>query len=226
MKSKLGLIVLVLFVVSFSIGFGAYAAVKYSLVINGKTVKADIKVINGATYIPVSALAANLKGIKTKVDTKTGIIRIDEPKPTPTPSAKPTPTPTPAPAPAPAPKFITQTDLPYTINATNGMSLTVNSYSASSSGVTFNFTLTNNSSVSDKGETMTSTWELYDGKNTLKYIDQDRIFYDSLYLRSGQSVTGNVNFRGISNPNAEKFTLYGGLWQYIDKEDFKIVFMI
>ncbi|MFC5401319.1 DUF4352 domain-containing protein [Cohnella soli] len=85
MKKKLLIASTVMALVVASFSLGAYAAVKYSLVINGKSVKADIKVINGTPYIPITALSGNLKGVTTKVDSKTGIIKIDEPKPATTP---------------------------------------------------------------------------------------------------------------------------------------------
>lgn len=119
---------------------------------------------------------------------------------------------------------ISKADLPFTLNAKNGISLTINSVSASTGGIKMNITLKNNSTVSDKGGIMTSTWEFYDGKSTIKFLNQDQIFYTS-YLRCGQAITGDVNFAGLSN-STSSIILYGGLWQYIDKEGFKITINI
>jgi cell division protein FtsB len=128
--------------------------------------------------------------------------------------------------PGPKPKsMITKSDLPYTHKAKNGMQLTINSYTADTSGVKINMTITNTSSVSDKGELMTSTWELFDGKTTLKFLDQDDLFWDTNYLRAGQSVTGDVIFKGLTQ-TTDSFDLYGKLWQYIDAEDFKLTFKV
>ncbi|SOC12721.1 hypothetical protein SAMN05880501_10742 [Ureibacillus xyleni] len=121
--------------------------------------------------------------------------------------------------------LIKKSDLPYTHTAKNGMSLRINSYEATSGGIKLNITLKNNSTVSDKGDIMTSTWEIYDGKNTLKFLDQDDTFWDIDYLRAGQEVTGDVIYKGLTT-TTNTFTLYGSLWQYIDAEEFKLTFSV
>jgi hypothetical protein len=121
--------------------------------------------------------------------------------------------------------LISKSDLPYTFDAKNDMSITINSYDISSNGISINLTLTNKSSVSDKGLVMTSTYEIYDGKNTLKFVDQDRIFYDTREIRAGQSITGNVKFKGLTQ-TTDKISLFGKLWQYINTEEFKFNFKV
>ena len=113
-------------------------------------------------------------------------------------------------------------DLPVTIDAYNGMSVTINSLVPSTSGVLMNITMKNNSSVSDKGDPMVSTWEFYDGTRTLEDVSIDRIFYDTNYLRSGQEISGNIGYQGMT-AGSETLILYGGLWQYIDREEIKVI---
>ena len=113
-------------------------------------------------------------------------------------------------------------ELPITINAYNGISLIINSVSAKTTGILMNITMKNNSTVSDKGDPMVSTWEFFDGTRTLEYISADRIFYDVDYLRSGQEITGNIGYQGMT-PGTNTLILYGGLWQYIDMEEFKVI---
>lgn len=122
-------------------------------------------------------------------------------------------------------EVIGKAELPYNVKAKNGMALTINDYEANSSGVRFNVTLTNHSTMSEDGDIMLSTYEIYDGKDTLNFRDMDSSFYDVSKLRSEQSVTGNVTFNGLSH-ETDVFTLYGGLWQGMDREEFKIKFTV
>lgn len=117
---------------------------------------------------------------------------------------------------------VKMSELPITVVAKNGMQLTINSIDARTTGVMMNITMKNNSTVSDKGDPMVSTWEFYDGFSTLEHQVSDDIFWDINYLRSGQEITGNVGFDGMS-ANAKTITLYGKLWQWIDTEEFKII---
>jgi hypothetical protein len=89
MKRKVALSLLVFICFLSSVGIGAYAAVKHSLMINGKKVTADIKVINGTPYIPLSALTKNLKSVTIKYDAKAGTIKVDEPEPVKEPAKEP-----------------------------------------------------------------------------------------------------------------------------------------
>lgn len=204
---------------SMSIAIGSYAAVKTILIVNGKTSNADFKIINGTTYVPLR-VAADLFG--AQLTYSPGVITLNTNNSSSgesSSSSLPTQT-------ASTKTVIGASDLPYTIKAKNGMALTINSYSASTNGVSINVTVTNNSQTSDKGDLMTSTWEIYDGKNTLKFVDQDRLFWDTNNIYSGQSVTGTLKFDGLSSSSVSTFSLNGGLWQYIDKEDFKITFSV
>ncbi|TVX97350.1 copper amine oxidase [Cohnella terricola] len=59
-----------------SFGVGAYAATKYSLIVNGKLVKADIREINGTQYAPIKTITDAIGGYDYKYDKKTGAIDI------------------------------------------------------------------------------------------------------------------------------------------------------
>jgi hypothetical protein len=89
MKRKAALSLLVFICILSSVSIGAYAAIKQSLIINGKKVTADIKVISGTPYIPLTALTKNLKNVTIKYDAKAGTIKIDEPKPAKEPAKDP-----------------------------------------------------------------------------------------------------------------------------------------
>jgi hypothetical protein len=169
---------------------------------------------NGTTYLPVRAVAEALNS-EIQWNSVTQTISIQSKQPTNSQVEQPKAT----------DKVVTKADLPYTVKANNGMQITINSYSASSGGIVLNITLTNTSTVSDKGMVMTSTYEIYDGKSTLKFIDQDRVFWDTDYMRASQSITGNITFNGLSH-ETESFILYASLWQYIDAEDVKITFKV
>jgi len=223
MKRKfiIGLIVILLLMssIAFAQGFKEKIEVMFNAInlqVNGIPVNADNILYNGTTYVPLRAIAEMLdKEVIWDGETYTAKINnrsVEQQETTENISSK-------------EKDIITKADLPYTINAKNGMSLKINSYTASKRGIKFNLTLTNNSSVSDKGQKMISVYEIYDGKETLKFISMDDIFYDVHYLRAGQSVTGDVVFQGLSH-DASTFTLYGGLWQYIDREEFKITFKV
>lgn len=179
-----------------------------NIAVNGKPVKADNILYKGTTYVPLRAISEMLrKDVDWNGDTNTASINDKDLN-----KADPK-------------DVIGKSDLPYTVRAKNDMAITINSYEASKSGIKLNVTMTNHSSVSDKGKIMLSTYDIYDGKETLKFISMDRVFYDTDYLRAGQSVTGDVIYSGLSH-ETDTFTLYGKLWQYIDTEEFKITFKV
>jgi hypothetical protein len=187
-----------------------------SILADGKTytdIGAPIMNHNGTTYVPLRSVG-DLIGATVTWNGELSRIEIRSKA-----------TVTASPSSAPQKEIIGKADLPYKIDATNGMSLSVNSYTASSGGIEIDITLTNNSTVSDKGDDMVSVYEIYDGKNTLETIGRDRIFVDTNYIRSGQSITGKVSFKGLSH-ETDTFTLYGGLWQYVDREEFEITFKV
>ena len=182
-----------------------------NLTVNGAKVDAETIVYNETTYVPLRAAAEMLgKDVGWDQATQTASINDMVEKAKEKPIVK---------------DLITKSDLPYSIRAKNNMEITINDYEASTGGIRLNVTMTNHSTVSDKGKIMLSTYEIYDGKETLKFVEMDRIFYDVSYLRAGQSVTGDVKYHGLSY-NANSFTLYGKLWQYIDTEEFKINFKV
>lgn len=201
--------------------------------VNGQAIKLSIapKMINGTTLVPLrfisESLGANVDwnpSTKTIKITQSDIVTVEKDlTPTPTPTQKdiePTPTPI-----TTQKDLIKKSDLPYTHKASNGISLTINSYEASSGGIKFNMTLKNHSTVSNRGIIMNSTWDIYDGKSTLDFIEQDDIFWDIDYLRAGQEVTGDVIYKGLST-TTNTFTLYGALWQYVNAEDFELTFQV
>ncbi|MCM3042470.1 stalk domain-containing protein [Paenibacillus motobuensis] len=87
MKKKL-LITLGIFLLSVSIATGAFAATKYSIVVNGNKINADIKVINGSTYVPLRVVSEAL-GAKVSLDN--GTINITNPIQNSIPVQQPTP---------------------------------------------------------------------------------------------------------------------------------------
>lgn len=76
MKKKL--LITLSFVLCFMIAFsaGIYAATNYTLVVNGKKVNADIKVINGTTYLPLRAIGT-LLGAKVDYNASTHTITVN-----------------------------------------------------------------------------------------------------------------------------------------------------
>lgn len=183
---------------------------KVNIIVNGEVVEGDNILYDGTTYVPLRAIGEMLdKDIGWDGDTNTASIN-DKKASVPKPVKK---------------DLIGKEDLPYMVRAKNDMAITINSYTATTEGIKLNITMTNHSSVSDKGDLMLTTYEIYDGKNTLKYIDMDDAFWDISYLRAGQSVTGNIAYQGLTH-DTDTFTLYGGLWQYIDREEFKINFKV
>ncbi|WP_239615176.1 DUF4352 domain-containing protein [Cohnella mopanensis] len=77
MKKKLALSLMILVVVFASLALGAYAAAKYSLSINGKQAKGEVKIIDGSIYVPLAALSS-LENITVKRDAKKGTIAITD----------------------------------------------------------------------------------------------------------------------------------------------------
>jgi hypothetical protein len=75
MKKKflisLGLVSLMLF----SMAFGAFAAAKITLIVNGKTANADVKIIDGSSYVPLRAVS-QLLGADVNWDGTTKTITI------------------------------------------------------------------------------------------------------------------------------------------------------
>ncbi|MDX2330422.1 hypothetical protein GOL43_33690, partial [Sinorhizobium medicae] len=80
MRKKITLSIVVLSVLMMSITFGVYAAVKHSLIINGKTINADIKVINGTTYVPLRVITENVESIDLKYDPSNKTITVNDRK--------------------------------------------------------------------------------------------------------------------------------------------------
>lgn len=185
---------------------------RIGLTVNGKEIKQETWYHDQAkTYVPLRAVSEAL-GAEVNYNQETMSADITLPTQQ-------------TPKPSETKDLIIQSDLPYTLNASNSMSLTINSYSASSDEVVFNVTITNNSKTSDKGDLMTSTWEVYDGKSTLKFVDQDQALWDISYLRAGQSITGDIKYEGLSQ-ETDSISLFGSLWQYIDSDEFKLNFKI
>ncbi|MFD1957150.1 stalk domain-containing protein [Paenibacillus thailandensis] len=83
MKKKLLAAGLITATLGMSIGFGAFAASKLTLVVNGTVAKVDPVVINGTTYVPVRA-AAELLGATVGYDQQTGTVTVTSEGSTPT----------------------------------------------------------------------------------------------------------------------------------------------
>lgn len=75
MKKKLLLSTAALSLALMSAGIGAYAATKFTLVVNGKVANVEPKVIDGTTYIPVRA-AAELLGAEVGYDAVTRTVTV------------------------------------------------------------------------------------------------------------------------------------------------------
>lgn len=196
----------------------AIAGNAIKLIVNGTEVKSDVppQVINGRTLVPARALAEALgasvswDGANNAVVIKSGTSNLLQGTVNVVPDRQ---------------TIISKKDLPYTVNAKNGMKLTINNYSATTTGIKFNITLTN-TSMTDKGQTMTTSWTIYDGKNTLKSISQDDAFYDNwLSLHAGQSITGDTVYEGLSY-NASTFYWEIRLSNGINYENFKLKFNV
>jgi hypothetical protein len=191
------------------------------LVINGQEISPDVppQIIDGRVMVPARFVAEPL-GATVTWDGVSQTVYINS-------GASPTLAPSPDPVQAAQPQVITKKDLPYTYNAKNGMSMTINDYSASKTGILFNFTFKNNSSVVNRGDAMCGTYSVYDGQSTLKFIDQDAVFFDTFLhpLRAGQSATGNVSFEGLSR-DADKIILIGDLEQGLNYEKFELTFKV
>ncbi|TYP67711.1 stalk domain-containing protein [Paenibacillus methanolicus] len=76
MKKKILISLGLTSVVAASVAFGAFAANKLTLVVNGKVSSAETKVISGTTYVPLRA-AAELLGAEVKYDASTGRVEIN-----------------------------------------------------------------------------------------------------------------------------------------------------
>jgi hypothetical protein len=76
MKKKVLLTLAIILGLAAAFGAGAYAATKYTLLINGKKVDADVRVINGTTYLPLRTIGT-LLGAKVGYNASTHTITVD-----------------------------------------------------------------------------------------------------------------------------------------------------
>jgi hypothetical protein len=60
MKRKVLLVTGLLIIIAVSVAFGAYAAPNIKLIINGKTINANVQVVNGSTYVPLRVVSETL----------------------------------------------------------------------------------------------------------------------------------------------------------------------
>lgn len=81
MKRKLFFTSIALLTVLLSVSAGAYAASKIQLIINGKEINADIKVIKGTTYVPLRVISENLEDVTLNYDSDKNRITIENTKP-------------------------------------------------------------------------------------------------------------------------------------------------
>jgi hypothetical protein len=75
MKRKIVLSLIIVLVLISSVSFGAFAATKMKVIVNGKTSTVDPIVIKGVTYVPLRA-AADMLGAKVNFDASTNTVRI------------------------------------------------------------------------------------------------------------------------------------------------------
>lgn len=75
MKKKIAISSLLLVIVTSAFMLGAYAASSVKLWINGKQVSADVKTINGTTYVPLRVVSEKL-GANVKWDSANNVISI------------------------------------------------------------------------------------------------------------------------------------------------------
>lgn len=86
-KLLISAIASIMLVSSFSAG--AYAATKFKLIVNGKASSADIREINGSTYVPLKSVA-ELLGANVSFDNSTKTVTItSQGQPAPAPSSAP-----------------------------------------------------------------------------------------------------------------------------------------
>jgi hypothetical protein len=96
--------------------------------------------------------------------------------------------------------------LPVTVSSDNGMVLTVNKVLVTGSTVTFNITLKNTGGAT--GDSMFSSTDVQAGSSKLKFLSQDKVFYDGfLSFYPGLQVDGNVTFGGVP-AGTRKITWY------------------
>ncbi|CAM4187169.1 Excalibur calcium-binding domain-containing protein [Paenibacillus alkaliterrae] len=75
MRRKLFLSLVIALLMFAAAGIGAYAATKFTIIVNGKVANVDAKVINGTTYLPLRA-TGELLGAKVEWEGSTKTIRI------------------------------------------------------------------------------------------------------------------------------------------------------
>ncbi|KKC49548.1 hypothetical protein VE23_24945 [Paenibacillus sp. D9] len=75
MKKKIIIVTLGALILMASASFGAYAATKLVLVVDGKVQGAEPKIINGTTYVPLTAVSKAL-GATASFDKKTGTVTV------------------------------------------------------------------------------------------------------------------------------------------------------
>ncbi|SFI59210.1 protein of unknown function [Paenibacillus sp. UNC496MF] len=76
MKKKIIVTTAVTSVIAISTAFGAYAATKFTIMVNGKAANTDAKVINGLTYLPLRDIGT-LLGANIQYDASTKTVKVD-----------------------------------------------------------------------------------------------------------------------------------------------------
>ncbi|BBI32672.1 hypothetical protein [Cohnella abietis] len=76
MKKKIFIISTVMLLILASFTLGSYAATKYTLKLDGKVVKTDVREINGTLYAPIKTITDFIGGLDYNYDKKTETIAI------------------------------------------------------------------------------------------------------------------------------------------------------
>lgn len=165
MKKKLLIALSLIAIITSSIALGAYAATSTKLWINGKLMQAEIKVIDGKTYVPLRIVSESL-GADVKIDKAANVISIASKGNKHTYTAATTPTTTTKPA-ASTKKISDPSTFNYSINSADGIKVTW--LAVNNTGKTINYYTLNMSTYNAVGD---PSYDELTGKSTfsLKYV--------------------------------------------------------
>lgn len=149
---------------------------RIALKVNGKSLKNDSWYADGVTYVPLRE-AAEMLGAEVNYISSTQTAEIN------TIGHKDN-------------VLIKQSDLPYTLkSADNKFILTINSFKATTSGVTMNITATNNHS--NDAYFNLYDWRFYANNQLLTPLGLDNYLSYNQNLKTGKTVTGDVYYKGL-----------------------------
>lgn len=149
---------------------------RIALKVNGVKLKNKSWYVGGVTYVPLRE-AAEMLGAEVKYTSATQTAEIN------TAGHKQN-------------TLIKQSDLPYTLKSSDGKFIvTINSFKATTSGITMNITATNRHS--NAGAISPYNWDLYANNKFVDYREMDDYLESNKKLVSGKTVTGDVYYSGI-----------------------------